>query len=96
MNANLKSRLKKLEACLVAKEAGFPSVVFGEFDRRDDEIVGVGGGNGEVVARQPHEGVEAMIERAQRQLRQKIVFLTYSEGHSGDTCIVFPQDVGTP
>lgn len=92
MKANLKARIAKLEASIAAKDAGFPSVVFGEFDRTEDEIVGVGS-NGQNVARQSGKSVEEMIDRAQRELRQKIVFLIYAEnGNTGDTCIVFPKD----
>ncbi len=94
MTANFKVRLAKLEAHIATKDVGFPPVVLGEYNRTDSETVGVSGGNGQIVARQSGESVEAMIARAQRQLRQKIVFLIYAEnGHTGDTCVVFPSDV---
>jgi hypothetical protein len=93
MTANFKARLAKLEAHIAVKDVGFPPVVLGQYDRTDSETIGVSGGNGQIVARQSTESVEAMIMRAQQQLREKIVFLVYAEGHSGDTCVVFPKDV---
>jgi hypothetical protein len=92
MNSKLKARLAKLESHIAAKVVGFPPVVFGEYDRTDSETVGVSGGNGQIVARQSGESVEGMIIRAQQQLREKIVFLVYTEGRPGDTCVVFPGD----
>ena len=93
MNARLKARLTKLETRLAIESVDFPSVAFGEYDRTDNEIVGVGR-NGQNIERQSGEPVDEMIVRAQRQLRQKIVFIIYAgNSHSGDTCIVFPKDV---
>ncbi|MDR3413286.1 MAG: hypothetical protein P4L87_20425 [Formivibrio sp.] len=93
MTGKLEARLAKLESHVAAKDVDFSSVVFGEFNRTDYEIVGVVGGNRQVVARQSGETVEAIVGRAQRQLREKIIFLVYSEGRTGDTCVVFPKEL---
>jgi hypothetical protein len=90
----LKSRLTILESHLLAKGDRFPSVVFGETNRADGEIVGIGC-NGKNVERMFCETVEELIARGGRTVREKILFFIYVEGRGGDTCVVRPL-LGSP
>jgi len=88
MRSTLAARVSRLEAS--AKIGALPFVVFGEHGRQDHEIISIGN-NGQRVVRGDDEALLVFISRANRVLRQSILFLGYCEGRTGDTCIVFPQ-----
>jgi hypothetical protein len=84
-------RIAKLEARFGARGASFPTLVFGQAGRCQVDVIG-GTANGITVSRNPGEAVNSLVVRCGRELREKILFLTYAEGRTGDTVVVFPQE----
>lgn len=91
---SLKHRIARLEAKVNSKYVGFPCVVFGESGRANTEVTGASS-NGNVINRQDGETVEVLITRSGRELRNKILFLIYADGRSGETCVVYPKVLAT-